>query len=668
MLIAGSSICAWDNRLVPTSLLLYIYISIYGSIGTSRIFTNLYISTRGLDSASALKFIEALRLASDFGGMANCVAVYQASQAIYDLFDKATVLYDGRQIYFGPAHSAKAFFEKQGWYCPPRQTTGDFLTAVTNPLERQAREGMANKVPRTAADFERYWLESEEYAALQAQIAAHEQAHPFTKDGAEITQLREAKGYAQSKRVRPKSPYLISVGTQIRLTTRRAYQRIFNDLSATLSGPISNVFVALVVGSIYYGTPNDTSGLASKGSALFMAVLLNALSAIAEIANLFSKRPIIEKHVSYAFYHAFTEALAEMVAEFPIKLTTAVVFNVILYFLSGLRTEAGPFFLYFLITFLATYVMSSLFRAMGALTKTVSQAMALAGVLMLALVIYTGYTVAVPDMKPWFSWLRWINPIFYAFEILIANEFSGRQFPCANVVPSYDPPVGDSWICSAVGAVAGQEYVTGDAYIWKTYLYTYDHVWRNFGIMLAFLVAFTAAYILAAEYNTSMTVTSESLVFQRGHVPSHLLQTKEHHLNDEQTEVQVVGKVNSDEEMDTQNITSPNRDIFTFRNIAYDIEIKGQPRRLLDGVSGWVKPGSVTALMGVSGAGKTTLLDVLAKRVSIGVITGDTFVNGKPLDASFQRKTGYVQQQGEFSMTEEKKKKKKKLVPKTNIE
>jgi ABC-type multidrug transport system ATPase subunit len=49
--------------------------------------------------------------------------------------------------------------------------------------------------------------------------------------------------------------------------------------------------------------------------------------------------------------------------------------------------------------------------------------------------------------------------------------------------------------------------------------------------------------------------------------------------------------------------------------------------------------------MGVSGAGKTTLLDVLAKRVSIGVVTGDMLVNGKPLDTSFQRKTGYVQQQ-----------------------
>lgn len=50
-------------------------------------------------------------------------------------------------------------------------------------------------------------------------------------------------------------------------------------------------------------------------------------------------------------------------------------------------------------------------------------------------------------------------------------------------------------------------------------------------------------------------------------------------------------------------------------------------------------------LQGVSGAGKTTLLDVLASRVTMGVITGGMFVDGQQRDQSFQRSTGYVQQQ-----------------------
>lgn len=82
-----------------------------------------------------------------------------------------------------------------------------------------------------------------------------------------------------------------------------------------------------------------------------------------------------------------------------------------------------------------------------------------------------------------------------------------------------------------------------------------------------------------------------------------------------------------------------------WHNVTYDINIKSETRRILDHVDGWVKPGSLTALMGVSGAGKTTLLDVLASRVTMGVIGGEMLVDGHQRNGSFQRKTGYVQQQ-----------------------
>jgi ABC-type multidrug transport system ATPase subunit len=39
------------------------------------------------------------------------------------------------------------------------------------------------------------------------------------------------------------------------------------------------------------------------------------------------------------------------------------------------------------------------------------------------------------------------------------------------------------------------------------------------------------------------------------------------------------------------------------------------------------------------------LLDVLANRVAVGVVTGDVLLNGHPRTRSFQRQTGYVQQQ-----------------------
>ncbi|KAH7116250.1 ABC-2 type transporter [Dendryphion nanum] len=614
MMLAGSPLAAWDN------------------------------STRGLDSATAFKFVNTLRIASDFSDSAGVVAIYQASQSIYDIFDKATVLYEGRQIFFGPADQAKTFFERQGWYCPPRQTTGDFLTSVTNPQERKAREGMENRVPRTPDDFERYWRESPEYKALRQEIKEYEQEYPVDQHEKSIARLREQKNFMQSKKARPTSPILISVPMQIRLNTKRAYQRIWGDFAATATQASLNIVMALIVGSIFFGTPDTTASFFSKGSVLFLAILFNALTAISEINSLYDQRPIVEKHASYAFYHPFTEAIAGIVADIPVKFVQATCFNIILYFMAGLRREPAQFFLYFLITYISTFVMSAVFRTMAALTKTVSQAMALSGVLVLAIVIYTGFVIAVPNMHPWFSWIRWINPVFYAFEILVANEFHAREFPCAAYVPAGQPDLsGNSFICSTVGAVAGQTTVSGDAFINANYQYYYSHVWRNFGILIAFLVFFMVLYFVAVELNSSTTSTAEVLVFQRGHVPAHLQQDGKERRSDEESTTAVEIKPESGGG-DIQAV-EPQKDIFTWRDVVYDIEIKGEPRRLLDHVSGFVKPGTLTALMGVSGAGKTTLLDVLAQRTTMGVITGDMFVNGKPLDLSFQRSTGYVQQQ-----------------------
>ncbi|KAJ5115109.1 hypothetical protein NUU61_000868 [Penicillium alfredii] len=603
-------------------------------------------STRGLDSATALKFVESLRLLSDIGGSAHAVAAYQASQSIYDVFDKVVVLYEGRQVFFGPAAAAKSYFERQGWDCPQRQTTGDFLTSVTNPQERQAKPGMENRVPRTPEDFEAAWHKSAEYQQLQAEIATYEEQYPLG-DSAAVEEFRERKRGNQAKHTRPGSPYIISVPMQIKFNTIRAYQRLWNDSASTVSTILTQIVMALIIGSVFYGSPNATAGFQSKGATLFFAVLLNALTAMSEINSLYAQRPIVEKHASYALYHPATEAIAGVVSDIPVKFALVVVFNIILYFLAGLRREPSQFFIYLLITFIITFVMSAVFRTMAAITKTVSQAMSLAGVLILVLVVYTGFVLPVPSMHPWFEWLHYLNPIFYAFEILIANEFHGRDFPCSQFIPTYADLSGSSFSCSSLGSVAGKTTVNGDQYIMKNYEYSYSHVWRNFGILIAFLIGFMAIYFVACELNSSTTSTAEALVFRRGHEPASLRGDYMKSGSDvENTKETAVTQPTSDESDESgMAAIQPQTDIFTWRDVSYDIEIKGEPRRLLDNVSGWVKPGTLTALMGVSGAGKTTLLDVLAHRTSMGVITGDMFVNGSGLDQSFQRKTGYVQQQ-----------------------
>lgn len=127
-------------------------------------------ATKGLDASSAFECAKVIRTFTNLFKTTAFVTIYQGGEDIYKTFDKVTILYLGRQIYFGPIERAKQFFETMGWECPPRQSTTDFLNAVTDPIGRFPRPGYESKVPHTAEEFEDYWLKSTEYKNLRQEM------------------------------------------------------------------------------------------------------------------------------------------------------------------------------------------------------------------------------------------------------------------------------------------------------------------------------------------------------------------------------------------------------------------------------------------------------------------------------------------------------------------
>ncbi|KAF2814193.1 ATP-binding cassette transporter [Mytilinidion resinicola] len=601
-------------------------------------------SSRGLDSSTALKFVRALKTASDLSQMTQLVAIYQASQAIYDIFDKATVLYEGRQIYFGRASEAKQYFIDMGWECPARQTTGDFLTSVTNPDERLARPGYDARVPRTPEEFERYWLESEAFQTCQKEIEAYKKAFP--SEGPAVKEFQNTHRAEQVRHTLPRSPYLISTSMQIKECTIRAYQRMAGDMTSTVVHSFVQIIMAPIIASMFFNSSNTTAGLLPKGSVIFFSVMLNTLISVLDINRLYDLRPIVEKQASYAFYHPFAEGLASTLADIPIRFVSAAIFNIILYFMTGLRREPSQFFIFLLFNYVAMLTMTFIFRTIGAATKRISQALAIAGVMLLGLIIYTGFVIPKHYMHPWFKWIMYINPIAYAFEALMTNEVHGRNYTCGATIPAYQNLTGATFVCSVAGALPGQTYVSGDSWVEASYQYSYSHIWRNLGILIAFGIFFMFTYLFATEFNTSASSTADLLVFRSGHAPRGSKRRQRSNASDTESNrrASIASRLADDKEMEEFAI-APQKEVFTWRNVCYDITVKGgKQRRLLDRVSGFVSPGTLTVLMGPSGAGKTTLLDVLAQRTRIGVVTGDMFVSGRPLEPSFQRETGYVQQ------------------------
>ena len=601
-------------------------------------------STRGLDSANAIEFCKTLRIASDTTESTAAVAIYQAPQSAYNYFDKAAVLYEGRQIFFGRAAEAKSYFEDLGFVCPDRQTTADFLTSMTSPAERIVKAGWENKVPRTADDFALRWRFSKQRKQLLREIDAYEKEHPI--GGPDLQAFQASRQQQQAKTQRVASPYTLSYTQQVKLCLWRGFRRLAADPSLTITQIISNAINALIVGSLFYNLPQDTSSLNSRATLLFFAVLLNAFASALEILMLYAQRPIVEKHTRYALYHPSAEALASILTDMPTKILSAIAFNLVLYFLTNLRREPGPFFFFFLLSFLLTLVMSMMFRTIASVSRSLIQALVPTAILIIAIVIYTGFTIPVSYMLSWARWINYINPTAYGFEALIVNEFSGQDYPCSQFVPAA-PQFGDGnnphQVCQAVGSVAGQTTVNGDAYINSNYQYFASNKWRDFGILIAFGIFLLGTYLAATELIQAKKSKGEVLLFRRGHKPASLKEKKgdlEAASYDPGADLEKTVR-----KQDVSAVIQKQTAVFHWKDVCFDIKIKNETRRILDHVDGWVKPGTMTALMGVSGAGKTTLLDVLATRTTVGVITGEMLVDGRQRDESFQRKTGYVQQQ-----------------------
>jgi ATP-binding cassette, subfamily G (WHITE), member 2, PDR len=55
--------------------------------------------------------------------------------------------------------------------------------------------------------------------------------------------------------------------------------------------------------------------------------------------------------------------------------------------------------------------MLAIFRTIAALTSTVEQALSIAGIMVLAIANYAGYSIPRSSMKPWFKWISYINPV-----------------------------------------------------------------------------------------------------------------------------------------------------------------------------------------------------------------------------------------------------------------
>lgn len=462
---------------------------------------------------------------------------------------------------------------------------------MTSHQERVVRPGWENKTPRTPDEFAKAWQGSQHRALMTDEIDDYLTRHPF--GGESLEKFATSRRIDQSSAQRLNSPFTLSFFGQMRLTLWRSWVMLITDPSITLTMLITNLFEALIISSIFYNLQLTTETMFKRGILIFFIVIMNAFSSILEVLTLFAKRKIVEKHARYALYHPSAEALSSMVVDLPYKIANCIFMNTMLYFMSNLRREPGAFFFFLLVSFAMAMSMSMMFRFIGSIAKSEAQALAPASVLLLAIALYAGFAIPPQYMEDWFGWFRWINPVFYALESLLVNEFVGREYLCSQFVPDgtgYAAVEAAQKVCSAVGSVAGEDFVDGETYILLSYGFEASHKWRNLGIIAAILLVCMGVHLFAAEFVATAKSKGEVLVFKRGAM-------KQKRAPDVESGGASRSQMNNGSDSETVTGMEKQTSIFHWKDVCYDIKVKGEERRILDHVDGWVKPGTLTALM-----------------------------------------------------------------------
>ncbi|WRT63331.1 uncharacterized protein IL334_000236 [Kwoniella shivajii] len=422
-------------------------------------------ATRGLDADTALKFNKVIRTLTDIERNTSVVSLYQAGNGIYNLFDKVTVIAEGRIIYYGPRKEARKYFEDLGFVHPDGGNTADFLTSVTATNERVVKEDHDGKVLTAPAEFARAYQESEIAKRMREELDHHLSSDEKSKETRATQEALQKEKYKWAPKKRSEK---VDYPTQVRAALIRDYQMRWGD------------------------------------------------QCLSETTAAFSGRAVLAKHKAFSLYRPSAILIAQTIGDLPIFFFQLVIFTLIIYFMVGFKVDVGLYFTFLLFTYITTLTTTAFFRFIGYSFGTFNNASKVSGLMFS--ILYAGYIIYTPSMHPWFSWIRWIDPVYYSFEALMANELAGLELQC---IPPQLVPYGQNYMgtpagCAIAGAQPGSTTLNGQAYAETALEFFHSHRWRNFGIVVALWLFFLALAAITIERLPAAGSNKAILLYKRG--------------------------------------------------------------------------------------------------------------------------------------------------------
>ena len=372
--------------------------------------------TSGLDAVLADELLNILSLLAK-SGRTVITTLHQPSSQIYSMVDKLFLMAEGGRVaYFGPANQAVAYFSKLNFRCPRYYNPADFLLELvqhntdlpdhytpTTLIVSDGSGGFRLAPPTTNASI-----------VLDDDVSDKSSDRLMTSTPPMMGKLEPIPTQGQK--------WPIGWSEQALLLGIRS---IRNHFEVAIWNVFIFIFVAAIGAIVWWDRGHSYAAVLDKEGLMFFVLLQWFIFPMfGEVNSLVPEIPIITKERREGMYRLSAYAFGKTCGELILDIISPVTFSIIIYWTTGLNTDAYRFFTFTFIIFLAYLIGQAMGFGLAAWIGSVELASPLLLVIMFVAMLVSGFYASIDAIPSFFRWLQYINPLRYLFDSLIINEFA----------------------------------------------------------------------------------------------------------------------------------------------------------------------------------------------------------------------------------------------------
>uniref|UniRef100_A0A671UQQ7 ATP-binding cassette, sub-family G (WHITE), member 2a n=1 Tax=Sparus aurata TaxID=8175 RepID=A0A671UQQ7_SPAAU len=392
--------------------------------------------TTGLDASTANSVLLLLKRMAD-NGRTIILSIHQPRYSIYRLFDNLTLLVNGKQVYHGPAQTALEYFSDIGYTCEAHNNPADFFLDIIN--------GDSTAVAlSSSSDYEVSGLKQTFQSLVKSLII----------QGKPITTTRPSRTIT----------YNTSFLTQFKWVLKRTFRNLMLNPQTSVAQVAVTLFLALVVGAIFFDVQLDGSGQQNRFGALFFITVNQCFSSMSSAELFITERKLFIHEYISGYYRVSVYFLSKILSDIiTLRTIPALVFSCVAYFMIGLKPTAEAFFFFMFTVTLVAYTATSMALAISADQTVVAIATIFMTIACVFMMIFAGLLVNLPSVASWLAWLKYLSIPRYGISALLANEFTGLDFCTGNVTTRVSGCTGEDFL-----EVQGVDYSTWG--LWQNHM------------------------------------------------------------------------------------------------------------------------------------------------------------------------------------------------------